>query len=65
MSRLIKSLITLKPRNRLTENTLSQLMRIAIESPENLTDTIVEEILDVWYRKPRKNIYLKLFSLLA
>ena len=33
--------------NRLTELSLSNLMKIVIESPENLTDSDLEEIVDV------------------
>ena len=41
-------------RNRITEYGLSGLMRIAIESPKTLTEQDVEEILDIWNRKPRR-----------
>ena len=39
--------------NSLSEVTLAQLMRIAIESPEKLTEDDLE-VLDVWNRKPRR-----------
>ena len=41
-------------RNRLTELSLSNLMKIVIESPEKLTDSDLEEIADVWNRKGRR-----------
>ena len=37
-------------RNRLTELSMSKLMKIVIESPETLTDRNLEEIVDVWNR---------------
>ena len=39
-------------RNRLTELSLSYLIKIVIESPEKLTN--LEEIVDVWNRKGRR-----------
>ena len=47
-------LIKTRLRNSLSESTLAQLMRIAIESPEKLTEDQLEAILDVWNRKPRR-----------
>ena len=44
-------LIENRLRNRLTELSLSKLMKIVIESPETLTDSDLEEIVDVWNRK--------------
>ena len=41
-------------RNSLSEGTLAQLMRIAIESPVKLTNDNLEAILDIWNRKPRR-----------
>ena len=38
-------------RNRLTELSLSNLVKIVIESLERLTDSDLEEIVDVWNRK--------------
>ena len=38
-------------RNRLTELSPSNLMKIVIESPPKLTDSDLEEIVDVWNRK--------------
>ena len=36
------------------KNSLSQLMKIAIESPERLSDDDLENIFTIWSRKPRK-----------
>ena len=47
-------LIKTRLRNSLSEGTLSQLMRIGIESPEKLTDDYLDSILEVWNRKPRR-----------
>ena len=47
-------LIKNRLRNRLTELSLSNLMKIAIESSEKLTDSDLEEIVDVWNRKGRR-----------
>ena len=41
-------------RNRLGEKGLSYLMKIAIESPKNLSDYDLEKIIHVWTRKPRR-----------
>ena len=40
--------------NRLTELSLSNLMKIVIESPEKLTESDLEEIVDVMSRKGRR-----------
>ena len=40
-------------RNRLGEKSLSHLMKIAIESPEKLSESDLENIVDIWYRKGR------------
>ncbi len=40
--------------NSLYEGTLSHLMRIAIDSPDKLTDEHLVEIVNVWNRKPRR-----------
>ena len=40
--------------NRLTELSLSNLIKIVIESLEKLTDSDLEEIVDVWNRKGRQ-----------
>ena len=41
-------------RNRLGEANLSYLMKIALESPEALSDEELEQIVTVWTRKPRR-----------
>ena len=41
-------------RNRLTEESLSSLMKIVIECPETLSDNELEEIVEVWKRKGRR-----------
>ena len=38
--------------NRITECIISDLMRIAIESPKTLTEQDVEKSMDIWNRKP-------------
>ena len=47
-------LIKNRLRNRLTELSLSNLMKIVIEFPEKLTDSDLEEIVDMWNRKGRR-----------
>ena len=39
-------------KNRLKESSLSFLMKIAIESPEKLSDKDLDDIIDIWNRKP-------------
>ena len=46
-------LIKNRLRNRLTELSLSNLMKIVTESPEKLTDNDLEGIVDMWNRKGR------------
>ena len=41
-------------RNSLTEGRLTQLIRIAIESTDELTEDEIEVILEIWIRKPRR-----------
>ena len=41
-------------RNRLGEQNLAHLMRIAIEMPEKLPHDIVENVVDIWNRKTRR-----------
>ena len=41
-------------RNRLAELSLSNLVKIVIESPEKLTDSDLETIVAVWNRKGRQ-----------
>ena len=38
--------------NHLGEMSLSLLMKIAIESPQKMSDRDLEEVIDVWNRKP-------------
>ena len=40
--------------NRLSGISLSHPMKVAIESPEHLMDHSLEQIVNVWTRKPRK-----------
>ena len=40
--------------NRLSDSSLSLLMKIAIESPNTMSDSILEEMVDIWNRKGRK-----------
>ena len=48
--KLIKSCL----RSSLNDKSLSNLMKIALESPVELTDSHLEEIVDVWNRKSRR-----------
>ena len=41
-------------RSRLSDTSLSHLMKIAIESPDKLLDSDLEEIVDMWNRKSRR-----------
>lgn len=47
-------LIKTRLRNALSGNSLSHLMKIAIESPETLSEIDLEEIVHVWQRKSRR-----------
>ena len=47
-------MIKTRLRNSLSDCSLSHLMRIAIESPEELSESDLEEIVDVWQRKSRR-----------
>ena len=47
-------MIKTRLRNRIGELSLSKLMKIAIESPDTLSDNDVEEIVSVWSRKNRR-----------
>ena len=49
-------MIKTRLRNRLGEKSLSHLMKLAIESPEKLSDSDLENIVDIWYRKCRRII---------
>ena len=50
--KMIKTRLT----SRLGEKSLSNLMKIAIESPEKLSDSDLGNIVDIWYRKSRRII---------
>ena len=41
-------------RSCLSDKSLSNLMKIAIESPDQLTDQDLEQVIDIWQRKNRK-----------
>ena len=41
-------------RSSLNDKSLSNLMKIALESPAELTDSHLEEVVDVWNRKSRR-----------
>ena len=47
-------LIKTRLRSRLSDTSLSHLMKIAIESPDKLTDSDLEDIVNVWNRKSRR-----------
>ena len=47
-------LIKTRLRNSLTDIRLSHLMKIAIESPESLSDNDLEAVLNIWNIKPRR-----------
>ena len=47
-------LIKTRLRIRLGELSLSRLMKIAIESPETLFDSDLEEVVIIWNRKGRR-----------
>ena len=47
-------LIKTRLRSSLKDTSLSHLMKIAIESPNVLTDSDLEEIVEVWNRKNRR-----------
>ena len=47
-------LIKTRLRSSLNDKSLSHLMKIAIESPAEITDSHLEEVVDVWNRKNRK-----------
>lgn len=47
-------LIKTRLRSRLCDTSLSHLMKITIESPDKLTDSDLEDIVDVWNRKSRR-----------
>ena len=47
-------LIKTRLRSSLNNKSLSHLMKIAIESPAELKDSHLEEVIDVWNRKSRR-----------
>ena len=47
-------LIKTRLRSRIGASSLSHLMKIAIESPEKLSDDNLEQIIEVWNKKPRR-----------
>ena len=47
-------LLKTRLRNRLSDSSLLHLMKIAIESPDKLSDSDTEEIVNVWNRKSRR-----------
>ena len=47
-------LIKTRLRSHLCDNSLPHLMKIAIGSPDKLTDSDLEDIVDVWHRKSRR-----------
>ena len=47
-------MIKTRLRNRLGDTNLSHLTKIAIESPQTLSDEELEEIVDIWSRKSRR-----------
>ena len=44
-------------RSSLNDKCLSNLMKIALESPDELTDSHLEEVVNVWNRKSRTVVY--------
>ena len=48
-------------RNRMGEKSLSHLMNISIESPEKLSDSDLEKIVDLWNRK-HKRMYIMIHN---
>ena len=47
-------LIKTRLRNSLSESSISHLMKIGIESPDTLTDSNLEEVVNIWNRKGRR-----------
>jgi len=43
-----------QPRNRLSEKSLSYLIKISIESPQKLTDKDLKTMIEIWNRKARR-----------
>ena len=49
-------LIKTRLRSSLNDKSLSNLMKIALESPDELTDSHLEEVVNVWNRKSRRMV---------
>ena len=47
-------LIGTRLRSSLNDKSLSNLMKVALESPDELTDSHLEEVVNVWNRKSRR-----------
>ena len=47
-------LIKTRLRSSLNDKSLSNVMKIALESPDELTDSHLEEVVNVWSRKSRR-----------
>ena len=47
-------LIKTRLRSSLNDKSLSNLMKIGLESPDELTDSHLEEVVNVWNRKSRR-----------
>ncbi len=47
-------LIKTRIRNRIGQSQLSYLMKIAMETPETLSSTQLNDIITVWNKKPRR-----------
>ena len=47
-------LIKTRLRSSLNDKSLCNLMKIALESPDELTDSHLEEVVNVWNRKSRR-----------
>ena len=43
-------------RSSLNDKSLSNLMKIALESPDELTDSHLEEVVNVWNKKSRRRV---------
>ena len=50
----MKLIKTRRLRSSLNDKSLSNLMKIALESPDELTDSHLEEVVNVWNRKSRR-----------
>ena len=50
----LMKLIKTRLRSSLNDKSLSNLMKVALESPDELTDSHLEEVVNVWNRKSRR-----------